>query len=148
MKKTIAIVLAALMALTMLAACAKKDSKAGADPLVGTWTVDFASMISEEQKAAMEQMGMTLEQALEQMGMSLDQFKVEFTFNADGTGKAIMEMNGESHNADFTYTAKDGKLEMKATVDGETNTQTTDYKLDGDTLTMTVENQTMTFKRK
>ena len=135
MKKTIAILLVALMALTLFAACgsktdndnsdkndagepAKSDPTPVPDPnaeLYGTWAVDFASMMSEEEKAAMEA-----------MGVSLDQLKMEFTFNADGTGKAVMEMMGESENADFTYTVKDGKLEMTMTVDGETNTQTTD----------------------
>ena len=144
MKRTIAILLVALMALTMFAACAKDkkngDAQSNADPIVGTWSVDFDSLmgeLTEEERGYMEMMGITA-----------DNYKMEYTFNADGTGKAEIAMFGENQKVDFTYTAKDGKVVMTATVEEETSTQEVDYVIDGNTLTMTLEGETMTFKRK
>ena len=141
MKKTIAILLIAIMALSVVA-CGSKSGKGNedVDPIVGTWTLDFETMmseLSEEERALMESLGVTA-----------DQFTMEYTFNEDGTGKVTGNMMGETMEEEFTYTAKDGRLEITATVDGETKTTGANYEIKDDTLTITEEGESMTFKRK
>lgn len=133
MKKLVAILLVAVMALSF-AACGKKN------PIVGTWAMDFSeelAKLDEDTKAFMEE-----------AGINFADYVFEFKFNADGTGHATIKMGEENESADFTYTAKDGKLTMTATVEGETQTQDFDYKLDGDVLTMTKDGESQVLKRK
>ena len=57
-----------------------------------------------------------------------------FVFNEDGTGLAI---NDEETEIPFTYTVvSDTSIDIVLDIGGEKVSQTTTYKLDGDTLTL------------
>ncbi len=143
MKKTIAILLVTLMALSFVACASKKDAekKESADTIVGTWELDFDAMmsqLSEEERALMETFGMTA-----------DSYSGSYTFNADGTGHASISMMGQTESADFTYKTEGDKLTIIATYEGETSTTTGNYKIEGSKLTMTSDaGESMVFNRK
>lgn len=141
MKKTIAILLVALMALTMFAACKKDKKNADGDTIVGTWELDFnaaMSLLSEQERAMMEQFGITA-----------DNYKGSYTFKEDGTGHAEMTMMGESMSGDFTYKTEGDKLTITATMDGQTSTTEGTYTIEGNKLTMTSSTgETLVFNRK
>jgi len=119
MKKWIAILLAALMALTLVACGSKGEG------IVGTWELSGSEDEESEQQVKM----------MLAMGMSMS-----VTFNADGTGSMKVAFNGEDESHDFAYTLEDGKL----TMDGEEQT----FKLDGDNLILDMNGVNMLFKRK
>jgi len=122
MKKWIAILLAALMALTLVA-CGSKGSKG--EGIVGTW-----ELTGGEGEEAEQQVKMMLA-----MGMTMT-----FTFNADGTGSMKMVFGGEDQSQDFEYTLENGEIVIQG--EGEP------YTLDGDTLTIDMEGTKMVFTRK
>lgn len=120
MKKTVAILLIALLAMSALA-CSK-------NPLVGTWAVDIdeeLAGISEEERAEMES-----------LGFSKDKWKWELTFKADGTGCHEEMIDCLSTVTDFTYTVKDGKLTIRGPFDGEIQESTSKYEIKGNVLTI------------
>ena len=119
MKKTISILLAALMMLSLVVACGAKN------PLVGTWELDRGVGEEAEQAVAlMKAFGMTM----------------TFTFNADGTGSMAYSYGGESEPTNFNYEVKDGQI----VIDGEG----ADYAINGNELTINVEGTQMVFKKK
>ena len=119
MKKTISILLAALMMLSLVVACGAKN------PLVGTWELDRGSGTEAEQAVAL----------MKAFGMSMS-----FTFNADGTGAMVYSYGEESETTDFNYEVKDGQI----VIDGEG----ADYAINGNELTINVEGTQMVFKKK
>ncbi len=142
MKKTIAILLVALMALSLFAACSKKDAekKESADTIVGTWELDFEAAMaqrSEEERALMETFGVTA-----------DSYNASYTFNADGTGHASTSMLGRTQSADFTYKTEGDKLRITYTYDGETAFSGLTYKVEGNKLTLSDAGESMVFNRK
>ncbi len=75
-----------------------------------------------------------------------DGITVAITFNADGTGK--METLGMT--MDIAWSVTDGKLNASASLMGETEEMFKDaeYSIDGDTLTVTQEDESMVLTRK
>lgn len=65
---------------------------------------------------------------------------MSFTFNADGTG--TMDALGDA--VGFTYSANSTEIEM--TLEGETDT--VPYKIDGDTLTLSIEGEDVQLTKK
>lgn len=119
MKKTIAILLAALMVLASIACGGKKS-----DSVVGTW-----ELTDGEGEEAQQTVRMMLA-----LGMTMT-----FTFNEDGTGHMKMDVMGQQQDQDFNYTIENNQI----VIDGAG----ADYKLDGDKLTIQVEGMAMIFDR-
>ena len=120
MKKWIAIVLVAMMALALVA-CGGKGAKG--EGIVGTWKL--ADGEGEAQQAV---------QMILAMGGTMT-----FTFNEDGTGHMKMDVMGQQQDQDFNYTIENNQI----VIDGAG----ADYKLDGDKLTIQVEGMAMIFDR-
>ena len=88
------------MAVLGLTSCEKEPSKA----IVGTW---------EAERMEMALGGINMEIDLSEQGM-----KMEFTFNADGTGSVFMEAEGSSERTTFEYSVNGNLLSL--TEEGET----------------------------
>ena len=95
------------------------------DGLVGTW--ELSGGVGEE---AQQSVALMLA-----FGM-----KMEFTFNADGTGSSYISMGDDVDEESFTYTIEGNQL----VVDGEG----AEFTLDGDTLTIEMNGEGMIFTRK
>lgn len=121
MKKWIAVMLVALMALSMIA-CGGKDTG-----VVGTWELDSGD--GDEAKSYVAMM------KLFGMDMSL-------TFNEDGTGSIDSKLGDETDSTPFTYTYADGVL----TIDGAGDEGT--IKVDGKKLTIEMDGYGLIFKKK
>ncbi|MBQ1820330.1 MAG: lipocalin family protein [Clostridia bacterium] len=152
MKKTIAILLVALMALTLFAACgsktdndnsdkndagepAKSDPTPVPDPnaeLYGTWTLAGGEGEDAEQAVAM----------MMAFGMTMT-----FTFNEDGTGSEDASFRDETQSVPFTYTAENGKLTMVPQVEDQ-ETSESDYRIEDGKLYLTVDDQALIFTKK
>lgn len=118
---------------------AARESR-NAAAIVGTWEMDFEASLaelSEEERSYMEALGVTAAS-----------YKLEYTFNADGTGKEHIEAFGMNQDIDFTYTDNNGELTLTATVDGETSSVDLSYTINGNTLTLLSGEETMIFNRK
>ena len=120
MKKTIAILLAALMVLASIACGGKKS-----DSVVGTW-----ELTDGEGEEAQQTVRMMLA-----LGMTMT-----FTFNEDGTGVMGVNLGGKDESENFTYTLEEGKI----LIDGSP----TEYRLDGGRLYLNVNGTVMIFGRK
>ena len=119
MKRTLAIILAALMVLTLLAGCGKSD------PNIGVYKVSSVMGLTLEEFAGMA--GMTEEEASEFLVLELkDKGVVEVTSDGEtsaGTYKIdgetlTLEADGESHDC----TIKDGVITIE--MEGESITLT------------------------
>lgn len=142
MKKWIAILMIVLTALCAVACDTEEKKDENADSIVGTWVTDYETTmagLSAEEKAMMEQYGATA-----------DSNQVQYTFKADGTGSASINLMGESNTVKFTYTAKDGKLVMTVTDDGKTETASFDYEINDKKLVLSdgEDGEIVTLKRK
>ena len=93
MKKFTAVLLVALMALSLIA-CGGK----GGNSIVGTWELD--SGIGEE--------GEQTVQLMKALGMTMS-----ITFNADGTGTMDSTFGEESQSEPFNYTYENGVLKIE-----------------------------------
>ncbi len=122
MKKWIAILLIAVMALGLIA-CGSKGSKG--EGIVGTW-----ELTGGEGEEAEQQVKMMLA-----MGMTMT-----WTFNADGTGSMKMAAGGEEESQNFEYTLENGEIVIQG--------QGEPYTLDGDKLTIDMEGTKLVFTRK
>ena len=119
MKRTVAILLIALMALSLFAACGSKSKKTPEpDPadLVGTWVL-----------TDVEGEGDTVElvRAL------LPFMETTYTFDGEGTVTVSITSDGSTQSMNAKYSVKGDQL----TVDGETGK----FELSGDTLRMFLE---------
>ena len=106
MKKFVAVLLVALMALSLIA-CGSSKSGKDDNSIIGTWELDDG--IDEESKqmvALMKAFGMTM----------------SITFNADGTGTMDSAMGDEKESTPFNYTYENGvlKIEDAETEEGQT----------------------------
>ncbi|MBQ1820331.1 MAG: lipocalin family protein [Clostridia bacterium] len=129
MKKTIAILLVAVMALTLFAACGKKgagDGKNLADQIIGDWKVESVSGDVE---------------GVEMFQMVLESGSVEFTFKDNGEYNLYMSFMGQEQNNPGTYKVEGDKMIMD---DGEP----TPFSIDGNKLTVTVDGASMVMVRK
>ncbi len=74
-----------------------------------------------------------------------DGIEMVYTFEKDGKGS--VDMMGIS--ADITWEEKDGKLTMSMSMFGETETvfEGAEYKIDGDTLSITYADETLEMKK-
>lgn len=84
----------ALLAVFGLTSCEKEPSKA----IVGTWE-------AVKMEATIAGIDMT-------MDMSEWKMKMEFTFNADGTGSMLLETEGNSEKSTFEYTVNGNLLSL------------------------------------
>ena len=82
------------MAVLGLTSCEKEPSKA----IVGTWE-------AVKMEATIAGIDMT-------MDMSEWKMKMEFTFNADGTGSMLLETEGNSEKSTFEYTVNGNLLSL------------------------------------
>ncbi len=98
---------------------------AQADSIVGSWALAGAENEESQQFVSM---------ALA-MGMTID-----FTFNADGTGSAYMNMGGEEQNENFRYTLENGKI----VIDGDG----AEYRIEDGMLYLSFDDEKLIFKRK
>lgn len=87
-------ILTALLAVFGLTSCEKEPSKA----IVGTWE-------AVKMEAIIAGIDMT-------MDMSEWKMKMEFTFNADGTGSMLLETEGNSEKSTFEYTVNGNLLSL------------------------------------
>lgn len=87
-------ILTALLAVFGLTSCEKEPSKA----IVGTWE-------TVKMEATIAGIDMT-------MDMSEWKMKMEFTFNADGTGSMLLETEGNSEKSTFEYTVNGNLLSL------------------------------------
>lgn len=128
MKKTIAILLVVVMALS-LAACskskdAKKDGKKNENTIVGTWELDLDATFADQDQDTLD--------FLKSSGYSMS-----FTFNADGTGTA--KMTGDDDTS-FEYKIENNQIVIED--------EGVDYTLNGDKLTLDMNGEKMIFNRK
>ena len=121
MKKWIAVMLVALMALSLIACGGKSDG------VVGTWELD--SGIGEE--------GEQMVQLLKAFGMSMS-----ITFKADGTGTIDTEGMGQKDSQPFNYTYENGVLTIDGTEGGN------NLKIEGNKLILEQDGVGMVFKKK
>ena len=124
MKKFTAVLLVALMALSLIA-CGSK----GGNSIVGTWELEDG--IDEESKqtvALMKAFGMTM----------------TITFNADGTGSMESKMGDESESTPFNYTYENGvlKIEDSEAEEGQS------IRIEGGKLYLEMEGIGIIFKKK
>ncbi len=124
MKKLIAILMVAVLALSLVA-CGSKEPADPAAAIVGTWELDDAE--SEEAKTAVQMMKM--------FGMTMT-----FEFKADGSGKLTTQMGEEPEVNDFTYEIKDNQI----VIDGSP----AEFKIEGKKLHITVDGDQLIFKKK
>lgn len=87
-------ILTAILAVFGLTSCEKEPSKA----IVGTWE-------AVKMEATVAGINMTMDMAEWKM-------KMEFTFNADGTGSMLVETEGNSEKSTFEYTVNDNLLSL------------------------------------
>lgn len=87
-------ILTAFLAVFGLTSCEKEPSKA----IVGTWE-------AVKMEATIAGIDMT-------MDMSEWKMKMEFTFNADGTGSMLLETEGNSEKSTFEYTVNGNLLSL------------------------------------
>lgn len=126
MKKRIAILLVAVMALTAFACQNNGDGKdTETNALIGTWTLVQVDGNTEE--AQMAKMFLT-------MGTS------EYTFFEDGKVMVTVTFNGEEQAQNYKYSVDGDKM----TVNGDTAR----YKIEGDLLTMYMNEGNFVYKRK
>lgn len=126
MKKRIAILLVAVMALTAFACQNNRDGKdTETNALIGTWTLVQVDGNTEE--AQMAKMFLT-------MGTS------EYTFFEDGKVMVTVTFNGEEQAQNYKYSVDGDKM----TVNGDT----AGYKIEGDLLTMYMNEGNFVYKRK
>ena len=130
MKKIVAVLLIAVMALS-LAACAKEN--ASADPIVGTWRINTDATLAE-----LEQSYRAAFQAAVEKGYDLT-----LTLNADGTGMMTVTARGQTNTGSITYTAEDGKLVLK--LSGRTDKRT--YRIEGDRMYLYQNSEAMVLDR-
>lgn len=127
MKKWIAVLLVALMALSLIA-CGSKGGKDD-NSIVGTWELEDG--IDEESKqtvALMKAFGMTM----------------TITFNADGTGTMDAAMGEENESTPFNYTYENGVLKIE---DAETE-EGQNIRLEDGKLYLEMDGMGIIFKKK
>jgi len=73
--------------------------------------------------------------------------KDEYTFNADRTGTYTNTIYSMS-TIDFTYTIEGETISIVMKILGEDTINSYNYKLDGDTLTMTIDGKDVAFQKK
>ena len=134
MKKWIAILLVAVMALS-LTACKKKDKNDNA--LIGLWELDpdaTLAGLSESDRAEFED-------------ELRNGYNVSIAFNKDGTGTVIIFFgDGQTDGSEMTYTAKDGKLIM---TNSNNDTLEYPYSIEGGKLHLALDSQhTMVLRKK
>ena len=143
MKKLIAILLVALMAFGLFAACGGKDSgkKADADPtpepdpladLYGVWNLTGGEGEETQQVVAM----------MMAFGMTMT-----FTFEKDGKGSMDATYGEETQSTAFTYEAKDGKLIMTSENE-EDGVSESDFRIEDGKLYITVDGEALIFTKK
>ncbi len=124
MKKFTAILLVALMALSLVA-CGGKSGNA----IVGTWELEDG--IDEESKQAVAMM--------KAFGMTMS-----ITFNADGTGVMESKMGDETESTPFNYTYENGVLKIE---DSE-NEEGQSIRIEGGKLYLELDGMGIVFKKK
>ena len=124
MKKFTAVLLVALMALSLIA-CGGK----GGNSIVGTWELD--SGIGEE--------GEQTVQLMKAFGMTMS-----ITFNADGTGTMDSTFGEEAESDPFNYTYEDGVLK----IDGEEAGEGVSIRIEDGKLILEQDGVGMVFKKK
>ena len=98
---------------------------ASGDGLVGTWELSDGEGEEAQQSVQM----------LLAFGMTM-----EFTFNADGTGSMSTSYADETSTEEFTYTIEGNEI----VIEGEG----APYRIEGDLLYLTIDEETLIFKRK
>ncbi len=123
MKKLIAILLVALMALSLVAC--NRTSADLSTAIVGSWELDDAE--GEETKQAVAMMKL--------FGMSMI-----LEFHKDGTGKMISAMGEEEEVTEFNYQIKDNQIVI--------DESPAEFKIVGKELHISLEGEMMIFKKK
>lgn len=124
MKKFTAMILVALLALSLIA-CGGTSGKS----IVGTWELDSGVGEDAEQAVSlMKAFGMTM----------------SITFNADGTGTVDSAFGEEKSSEPFTYTYEDGVLKVNDQEAGDG----LNIKVEGNKLIFETDDMQMIFKKK
>ncbi|MBE6737775.1 MAG: hypothetical protein E7566_03855 [Ruminococcaceae bacterium] len=137
-KRIFALIIAVLMIATVFAACGdkKEDNKTTtATPVV---TAPVATAPQTEADVA------TTDVLKGSWYASQDGVEGTYTFNGDGTG--VIEMMGVALN--MTYTIEGNKLTYTMTFAGESETQTLDFTVNGNELTLTDGIEPVVFTKK
>ena len=108
---------------TMVGCDDNGDDKAPQDALVGSWKI----------KSLVEYYGPSVANADSSDDLTASEGPLVFTFNSDGTGKAVYDEDGTPMTDNWTYIAT--ATEITITEDGET--EVVPYDISGDTLTLT-----------
>lgn len=129
MKKVIAILLLAVLTLTLFAAC-KKDI---VTELAGTWTVAGAEGEAGEQSY----------EAMQRFDAS-----ITFTFREDHTGTITLKAHDDVRETPITYTVESGKITVVTHADsGDGAPQSMDYRLENGRLFLTSDGATLIFTK-
>lgn len=139
LKKSLVLIMVLALSLIILTACdnSTKPTVADASALVGTWELDAAALMTDEEKAQ-----------LEAVPGGLDALKMTFTFSADG--KLTLAGAGQEIPAG-EYTVSGDKITMDmSAITGEaggTKSEGT-FSINGDKLSLTMEGETQVLTKK
>ena len=127
LKKLITLLSVCVLAVIAAVGCKNSDTEEAttkeAASIVGTWKVNLDEMEGAEDAEDMEDAGISF---------NLD---ILYTFEDDGTGS----VTALGMTVDFEYAIEGNKLSLTMTVDGETETESGTFKLEGDKLTLYTE---------
>lgn len=131
MKKTVSIMLAALLLVVMGACTSGGAAGDGKNAAAGTYTIKSMSAAGVE---------VDVEAALSEAGVSTDDFKIEL--KEDGKLSLSVFNGSETITEEGTWTADGNKITMVA------ETSTSEATLDGNKLTMDEDGTVMVFEKK
>lgn len=131
MKKRRLLSLVMMLVLVSIMAIGCKDSSKSEDEtttaaaekndIVGAWSMNLADALTDFEDS----------ENTEDSEMYID-ISFTYTFNEDGTGS----ISALGETIDFTYEIDDDQLSISMTYEGETETESGKFKVDGDTLTL------------
>ncbi len=113
--------------------------------VVGTWKLDMEGLVKDQFKA---QTGSEVDVNSAEFKQAMELIKSQmgdiiFDLKADGTLTSSVEMGGQKVESTGTYTVEGGKV--NATIEGQT--QTFDFDSAKNTLSVSVQGQTVTLKK-
>ena len=151
MKKILLILLAAMMSIASVACGGDSNSQdanlGGNNPLVGKWAFVF----EEAEQAEMEELGLNYEGGIE---FTADgQYRIFFSYDEampdelEDIEDMMQDEIDEIGDMVLTYKVNGNQLLIEAEYDGEKESSTASFKIDGDTLTIIHGDDQQVFKR-